>query len=606
MPAIRLAWVAVLAFLGAASAARAEPAKTDCGAVRMSARLCLTLAVQSAAQLMEMPHSRTDAFIKIADMQMADGRADLASRSLSLARDAALTIRSADAANIMERIGARRAAVWTALGERADWRVEVAVVSNAATRAGYFVGVLAGSPPDTDPAEIGRLIDAVQEAAGQAESRYHDYYHKRLAIVLAERGQIELALAQRQFISERADRFSGRGLENWNRFTVRGLVDARLRHGSVSEAEVLAMRLAPSDPSLLETIARSLIDRHNDRTAVEFIEKHGLEEKMLLPLARIRLRVGDAEAAGEILSRGHSTYPELDELWSDITVALADAGKIDAMMKVLPNALKDYGITTRPAVARALFRAGRQEEAWSFLNQAYRGYTQNHDYEDGDRKVTPLAEAFLTMATVPQVVARVRADCAFDLPLAMIEQERDRGHIKNARALLAAIDGLSMTCFKQIVSYPRWEGDLYTMRWHVCVYAMLHPHREAAARLAAVEKLLRTSENLWREWPRVGAYECVATAAVASGEIAAAREFAEKAPEPQIAVAALAAVAAHEIVHAPARAQPLIEAAVAFAPRHPGIINYAMGKLVDSVTCLYADHRDRVPLGGAAACKGSQ
>jgi hypothetical protein len=119
----------------------------------------------------------------------------------------------------------------------------------------------------------------------------------------------------------------------------------------------------------------------------------------------------------------------------------------------------------------------------------------------------------------------------------------------------------------------------------------------------AIEVALKDSVNRPDEWKEV--YGCVAVAVAGSGNLRAARTFAEPAPNRDASYdEAFLALARFAMEKDPANAAPLIEAVAVLAG---GNLDHGQKDEVDflarTLTCLYGDRRDLVPIALGAKCR---
>jgi tetratricopeptide (TPR) repeat protein len=607
MSTVRAACIAIMLMFCVASTAASQAAAPDCTAHPSPVRLCLTIAIRSAVEMTWSSLVKSSDLTRIADMQAADGRLDLARETLGLAAAAAEQPLSG---NYMGRVATRRAA----LGDEAAAEAEAAAFTEPFERAWYLIAVVKGIPKSEDAMIVERLVKAVRLAVDPAAlpggsgpkarrgptSRHQVYF--LLARALAEAGWIDLALAQNS-------------AEPQNMpppvMPISELIRARLEYGSAAEAEALVTRLAPSDADLWLMIATALVDKHQYAAALDFIARHPDVADMQRVLARARLGTGDIAGARAIaLSASVDRTDDWKEVWREIAISDAAAGRIDQAMAALPRASPQWETSTRAAIAKALARAGRKNQATQFARSAFRAFVAAGEF--GDLNLPGVADAFLAAGDVSGAAESSGRGCYLELPLTMAERALQLKHRDQAGAILATIEPLLKTCVEKSPKLvtDNEAGDSIAGRF-LCDFAQLHPHQESLAKLAAMDARFRRSKmgdaDSWMRWDqevRPSIHGCLAVALAKSGDLSAARSFAETAPTHDMTFEALLALARFEIENEPATAIPLIKAVATMAG---GDLDHRRKDELDfltaTLTCLYGDRRELVPVALGARCR---
>jgi hypothetical protein len=339
----------------------------------------------------------------LANMHAADGRFDLARETIRLAHAAAADAYSNEPGDRqwLTRVAARQAALDDIAGAEAG----AAAITDPSDRASYLIEVIGSLPKSTDAETVERLVKAARSAADAAGEPMRpgqssrDLLHSGLARALAEAGWIDLALTQdNAHRPGEPPRASGAA---W-------IIRARLKRGTAAEAEGLMARFALSDGRLWVEIADDLVEKRQYSAALDFIARHPDAADMFV-LARAKVGAGDIAGAIDIASKASTDASPADnsfpddsdkwtQVWRDITIALAADGSIEKAMVILTWAVPDWATSTNAAVARALVRAGRRDEAKQFARAAFNGFVAAGEF--GDHDMPGVANAFLTAGDV--------------------------------------------------------------------------------------------------------------------------------------------------------------------------------------------------------------
>jgi hypothetical protein len=582
-------------------------------------RLCLTMDIRSVAE--QSSYSRKSSILSaLAVMQAADGRLDLAQETTRLAYAAAYAH--------SDDVGFIRAAKPAALSDLAAAVADVARILDSGEHAWYLIAVIENLPASADAAAVERLVSEVRRNAdtlgaiqGEALAAFaagrrgpgrfsRNMLYSNLARALAEAGRIDLALAQNIANPRLSPLPAGPGV----------LVRARLKKGATAEAEELVERLAPADDGLWAQIAAALVKDGEysiepNRKAVyaaalALLARHpGAADDRLLTLAK--LGAGDFAGALNIASKHVEPSEEWAYTWRNITVALAAAGRVEEAMTAVTRA-GDWGTTANAAVASALARAGRRDEAKKFAQAAFEVFLGS-DPEFGDRNLPAVAEAFLLADDVPGAIAASGPRCALHLPLTMADDALNQKDRKRAAAILARLDKPLMACIerkpgKTVHSEdPEWDDS--AARRFFCQFALLHSRRDTLAKLAAADNGFRRAASdhgrsplFWDDRLRATTYGCVAVGIAHSENLTAAQAFAGSVPAPGASFEALAALARYAVEEAPHAAAPLIHA-VARAGDDDAMRGQALTQVTDALTCLYRDTPAVVPILANARCR---